>query len=171
MTTTASKNELSDFNDLYLEQLRDLYSAENQIIKALPKLVAAATEPKLKEGFQLHLEQTKEHAHRLEQIFSKLGDSPEGTTCKAMKGLIAEGQETLEEGKPGPVLDAALIAGAQRIEHYEIAAYGTVKTFAKHIGDKEAVSLLDQTLNEEKATDEKLSTVAETVVNSKALKK
>jgi ferritin-like metal-binding protein YciE len=131
MTATGSSHELGEFNDLYLEQLRDLYSAENQIIKALPKMVAAATEPKLKEGFQMHLEQTKEHATRLEEIFTKIGVSPDGTTCKAMNGLIAEGDEALKEGKPGPVLDAALIAGAQRIEHYEIAAYGTVKTFAK----------------------------------------
>ncbi len=160
--------EVTSFQELYQEQLRDLYSAENQIIEALPKMVEAAANDQLKQGFQMHLEQTKEQARRLEQIFSRMGQDPGGHTCKAMQGLVAEGKESLKEVQAGPVLDAALIAAAQRIEHYEMAGYGTAKTFAKQAGDAESVSLLEQTLEEEKQTDEKLTQVAESLVNPQA---
>ena len=150
MTTTSKKSskesELTTLEDLYIEELQDLYSAENQILKALPKMMEAASDSKLKKGFELHLAQTKTQAERLEQIFKRIGKSPEGKTCKAMQGLVAEGKEALEEGQPGPVLDAALIASAQRIEHYEMAGYGTVRTFAKQLGDTESIPLLEQTL-------------------------
>ena len=172
MATTTKKSEkeseLTTLEDLYIEELQDLYSAENQILKALPKMIAAATDSTLKKGFELHLEQTKEQAERLEQIFKRIGKSADGKTCKAMQGLVAEGQEALKEGQPGPVLDAALIACAQRIEHYEMAGYGTVKTFAKQLGDDESIPLLEKTLAEEKQTDEKLTKVAESLVNPKA---
>jgi ferritin-like metal-binding protein YciE len=166
--TSTQNDQITSLQDLYLEQLRDLYSAENQIIAALPKLIEAAQNPQLKQGFQLHLEQTKEQAKRLEQIFQRIGQDPGGVTCKAAKGLIAEADETLSEGQPGPVLDAALIASAQRVEHYEIAGYGTVKTLAKQVGDTESISLLEQTLSEEKETDEKLTQIAEASVNPQA---
>jgi ferritin-like metal-binding protein YciE len=166
--TSTQNDQITSIQDLYLEQLRDLYSAENQIIEALPKMIAAAQNPQLKQGFELHLEQTKEQAHRLEQIFQRIGQEPGGVTCKAAQGLIAEGQEMLSEGQPGPVLDAGLIAAAQRIEHYEMAGYGTAKTLAKHVGDTESISLLEQTLSEEKETDEKLTQIAESSVNPQA---
>ena len=171
MTTTKKtekESELTTLEDLYIEELQDLYSAENQIIKALPKMIEAASDSTLKKGFELHLEQTKEQAQRLEQIFERIGKSADGKTCKAMQGLVAEGQEALKEGQPGPVLDAALIACAQRIEHYEMAGYGTVKTFAKQLGDDESIPLLEKTLHEEKLTNDKLTKVAEGLVNPKA---
>lgn len=161
-------NELKTFQDLYQEQLKDLYSAETQIIEALPKMIEATTSPELKQGFETHLDQTREQAQRLEQIFQNLNQEPGGHKCKAMQGLIAEAQETLKEGKPSPVLDAALIAGAQRIEHYEMAGYGTARTLARQIGDHQAVSLLEKTLSEEKETDEKLTQIAELSVNPQA---
>lgn len=159
---------IDTFEELYIEQLKDLYSAENQILEALPKMIAVTTTPQLKQGFETHLKETEGQVKRLEQIFEKLGQKPGGHTCKAMKGLIAEGKETMEAGKPSPVLDAGLIAAAQRIEHYEMAGYGTARTFATQVGDDEAVRLLDETLAEEKATDEKLTQIAESVVNKKA---
>ena len=168
---TSEESEITTLEDLYIEEMQDLYSAENQIIEALPKMIQAATEPKLREGFTLHLEQTKEQAKRLEQIFSRIGKSPDGKTCKAMKGLVAEGAEALKDVHPGPVLDAALIGAAQRIEHYEMAGYGTARTFAKQLGDHESISLLEKTLQEEKLTNEKLTHVAETLVNPQAAKK
>jgi ferritin-like metal-binding protein YciE len=167
-TQSTQSDELTSIQDLYLEQLRDLYSAENQILKALPKMIEAAHTPALKQGFELHLQQTQEQAQRLERIFSRIGQQPGGHTCKAMQGLVAEGEETLSEGKPGPVLDAAMIAAAQRIEHYEMAGYGTAKTLAKQVGDTESVSILEQTLSEEKETDEKLTQIAESQVNPAA---
>lgn len=173
MTTTQStsqSDQLTSMQDLYLEQLRDLYSAETQIIEALPKMIQAAQNDQLKQGFQLHLEQTRHHAQRLEQIFQRIGQNPGGHTCKAMQGLVAEGKETLGEGRPGPVLDAALIAAAQRIEHYEMAGYGSARTFAKQVGDKESIRPLEQTLEEEKETDAKLTHIAEHTVNPQAAK-
>lgn len=168
-TQTSSKtNKVTTLEQLYMEQLRDLYSAENQIIQALPKMMEMAQNPQLKQGFQMHLEQTREHAQRLEQIFQRVGQQPGGHTCKAMQGLIAEGQETMQEGQSGPVLDAGLIAAAQRIEHYEMAGYGTVITLAKQVGDTESAGPLAQTLQEEKQTDEKLSQIAESSVNKQA---
>lgn len=166
----ATGAELGTMEDLYLEQLRDLYSAENQIVKALPKMVDAASCEDLQQAFQMHLEQTKGHVERLDEIFDRLGQAAEGVTCKAMQGLIDEAKETLSQGAPGAVMDAALIAAAQRVEHYEISGYGTARTFAKHVGDKDSISLLDKTLDEEKQTDAKLTKIAEKSVNEKASK-
>ena len=145
--------------ELYIDELKDLYSAENQLVKALPKMAKAAISEDLRSGFEEHLEQTKGHVQRLETIFQQLGESPKGKKCKGMEGLIEEGSEAIKE-HDGAVLDAALIGGAQRVEHYEIAGYGTVIAFAKELGKSEHVSLLNKTLEEEKATDEKLSELA-----------
>jgi len=152
--------------ELYVDELKDLYNAENQLVKALPKMAKAATSPDLRAGFEEHLEQTKGHVSRLETIFEKLGESPKGKKCKGMEGLIEEGSEAIEEHE-GDVLDAALIGAAQRVEHYEIAGYGTVIAFAEELGESEHVSLLNETLNEEKETDEKLTELAGEI-NAKA---
>jgi ferritin-like metal-binding protein YciE len=142
---------------LYIEELKDIYSAENQMVKALPKMVKAATAPDLRAGFEEHLAQTKEHVSRLEQIFKSLGDRPTGKKCKGMEGLIAEGAEMIEEDPAPEELDAGLISAAQRVEHYEIAAYGCVAAYAKLLSEDEALELLKKTLDEEKKTDEKLT--------------
>jgi ferritin-like metal-binding protein YciE len=153
---------LESLNDLFVEQLRDLYDAENQLIKALPKLAEGANSDELRQGFEEHLEQTKAHAQRIEQIFGQLGEKVKGKKCKGMEGLIKEGNETLEEDIADEnVQDAAIIAAAQRVEHYEIAGYGTARTFANLLGEDEAASLLEQTLEEEKETDAKLTELAE----------
>jgi ferritin-like metal-binding protein YciE len=148
--------------ELYIDELKDLYSAETQLVKALPKMAKAATSPDLKEGFEAHLEQTKGHVERLETIFEQLGESPKGKTCKGMQGLIEEGSEATEEYE-GEVLDAALIGAAQRVEHYEMAGYGTVIAFAEELGESEHVSLLNETLEEEEETDAKLTGLAEDI--------
>jgi ferritin-like metal-binding protein YciE len=145
------------FRDLYLEQLRDLYNAENQLTKALPKMAKAATTPDLKSGFEAHLEQTRGHIQRLEKIFQALNEKPGGEKCKAMEGLVAEGSEMIDSDFEGAVKDAGLIAAAQRVEHYEMAGYGSVIAFAEVLGESEAVELLNETLEEEKETDEKLT--------------
>jgi ferritin-like metal-binding protein YciE len=145
--------------DLYIDELKDLYSAENQLVKALPKMAKAATSEDLRAGFEKHLEQTKGHVQRLETIFEQLGESPKGKKCKGMEGLIEEGSEAIEE-HDGAVLDAALIGAAQRVEHYEMAGYGTVIAFAEELGESKHVSLLNETLEEEKATDETLTGLA-----------
>jgi ferritin-like metal-binding protein YciE len=149
--------------ELYLDELRDLYSAEKQLVKALPKMAKAATSPDLRSGFEEHLEQTKGHVSRLEQIFEALDESPNGKTCKGMEGLIKEGGEMIEEDPEAEQLDAGLIAAAQRVEHYEIAGYGCVRTYATLLGEQEAVGLLEETLNEEKETDSKLTELAENI--------
>ena len=151
---------------LYIDELKDLYSAENQLVKALPKMAKAATSPDLQAGFEEHLEQTKGHVQRLETIFEQLGESPKGKKCKGMEGLIEEGSEAIEEYE-GDLLDAALIGAAQRVEHYEMAGYGTVSAFAEELGESEHVTLLNETLEEEKETDEKLSGLAGDI-NAKA---
>ena len=145
--------------ELYIDELKDLYSAENQLVKALPKMAKAATSEDLRAGFEEHLEQTKGHVQRLETIFEQFGESPKGKKCKGMEGLIEEGSEAIEE-HDGAVLDAALIGAAQRVEHYEMAGYGTVIAFAEELGESKHVSLLNETLEEEKATDEKLTELA-----------
>ena len=142
--------------ELYIDELRDLYSAETQLVKALPKLAKAATSEELSAAFEEHLEQTKCHVQRLEQIFESLDESPKGKKCVGMEGLIKEGSEMTGEFE-GEVLDAGLISAAQRVEHYEIAAYGTVAAFAELLGETEQQSLLNETLQEEKETDEKLT--------------
>ena len=149
--------------ELYIDDLKDLYSAENQLVKALPKMARAASSEELSQGFEEHLEQTKGHVQRLEKIFQTLGESPKGKKCKGMEGLVEEGAEVLEEDFEGSLMDAALIGAAQRVEHYEIAAYGTVCAFAEELGETEQTSLLNKTLEEEKETDEKLTTLAEQV--------
>jgi ferritin-like metal-binding protein YciE len=154
---------------LYVDQLKDLHSAESQLVKALPKMAKAASSEALKRGFEKHLEQTKGHVDRLEQIFSALDESPKGKKCAGMEGLIEEGEEIITETSADSELDAGLIAAAQRVEHYEIAAYGTAKTLAELLGDDEAVTLLQQTLDEEKETDEKLTELSKEI-NSRALK-
>ncbi|HZL37187.1 MAG TPA: ferritin-like domain-containing protein [Tepidisphaeraceae bacterium] len=157
--------KLEELRDLYIEELRDLYSAENQLVKALPKMAKAATNEELAEGFEEHLEQTKGHVNRLKQIFDRLGKKPTGKVCKAMEGLVAEAKEALEEDMTPEVLDAALIASAQRVEHYEMAGYGTVRSFAKLLKEREAMALLQQTLDEEAATDKKLTKLAVSTIN------
>ncbi|WP_435011119.1 ferritin-like domain-containing protein [Tundrisphaera lichenicola] len=153
---------------LYVEELRDLYSAEKQILKALPKMIKAATSPDLKAAFTAHLEETEGQVGRLEEIFQELGKKPTGKTCKAMQGLVEEGAELMGEDIEPQVLDAGLIAAAQRVEHYEIAGYGTVRTYAKLLGEKQAMTLLQETLDEEGATDKKLSSLAEGGINVEA---
>jgi ferritin-like metal-binding protein YciE len=143
--------------NLYIEELRDLYDAENRLVKALPKLAKAAESEELRAGFEEHLEQTKGHVDRLRQIFESLDERPGGKKCAAMIGLIQEGQDILDEDFEDGVKDVALISAAQRVEHYEIAAYGCVKTWAGLLGETEAQSLLEQTLNQEKEADGKLT--------------
>src|SRR4030081_2635469 len=149
--------KLNSLKKLYLEELRDLYSAETQLVKALPKMAKGASSAELKQAFENHLEQTKEHVERLNEIFNRLDEKPTGKTCQAMKGLIEEGSEMLEQDGDESVIDAGLIAAAQRVEHYEIAGYGTVRTFANLLNHRKAASLLQQTLDEEGETDETLS--------------
>ncbi len=161
--------KLDSLKKLYIEELRDLYSAENQLLKALPKMAKAASAPKLQQAFQSHLEETKNQVTRLQTIFEKLEKSPRGKTCKAMEGLIEEGAELLKEDAEPQILDAALIAAAQRVEHYEIAGYGTVRTYAKLLNDTEAARLLQETLDEEGGADEKLTQLAESLINREAL--
>jgi ferritin-like metal-binding protein YciE len=156
---------LNSLHDLYVEELKDLYDAENQILKALPKMVKAATSTELQEAFQEHLEQTQEHARRLEGIFEKLKLRGKGKKCKAMEGLLAEGKEIMKEDGEDMVKDAGLIAAAQRVEHYEMAGYGCARTFALLLGEEESAQLLQQTLGEEEAADQKLTEVAESTIN------
>jgi ferritin-like metal-binding protein YciE len=149
--------------DLYLEQLKDLYDAENQLIKALPKMAKAASSAELRNAFEKHLEKTKEHAQRIETIFEGMGEKAKGQKCKAMEGLVKEGSEVIEEDMADGVKDAALIAAAQRVEHYEMAGYGCVRTYANLLGDSEAANLLEQTLQDEKEADELLGGLAEQI--------
>jgi len=162
--------KVSTLEELFIEQLQDLHSAETQLIKALPKMADAATSPELKKGFLHHLEQTKIHAHRIEEILTRHGGSIEGKTCQAMKGLVKEGSETISEYMTEALKDAALIADAQRVEHYEIAGYGTVVAYANLLGDVKAEENLKTTLKEESATDEKLTKLSQSL-NLKPSKK
>jgi ferritin-like metal-binding protein YciE len=155
--------KIINLRDVYVEQLKDLYNAEQQLIKALPKMAKAATSPDLTQGFEDHLEQTRGHANRLEKIFQKLDEKPTGKKCKAMEGLIKEGAEAIGEDATDAAKDALLIAAAQRVEHYEIAGYGSVRTYAELLGESEAAELLAETLTEEKETDEKLTEAAESI--------
>ncbi len=162
--------ELATLQDLFTDELKDIYSAETQITKALPKMIKAATSPKLKQAFEDHLRQTENHIKRLETIFTKLGEKPAGKFCKGMEGLLKEGDELIKEEAAKEVLDAGLISAAQRVEHYEIAAYGTVRTYAEELGDNASARLLQETLDEEGDTDKKLTALAESGINLKALK-
>lgn len=160
--------ELATLKDLYVDELKDLYSAENQLVKALPKMAKAATEPALKKAFEHHLDQTNGHIGRLETIFKALGEKPTGKVCKAMKGLVEEGDEMIAEDAAPAVKDAGLISSAQRVEHYEMAGYGCVRTYAQELGETEAAGLLQKTLDEEGQTDEALTKLAVKVINTKA---
>ncbi|HVX84699.1 MAG TPA: ferritin-like domain-containing protein [Phycisphaerae bacterium] len=159
---------LETLEDLLVDQLKDLYNAENQLTKALPKMAKAATNPALKKAFQTHLAQTEEHVNRLEQVFEAIGEKAKGKLCHAMKGLIEEGSEAIKEKAAPAVKDAALIAAAQRVEHYEIAGYGTVRTYAESLGHEAAAKLLQKTLDEEGQTDKLLTQIAEEHVNEMA---
>ena len=159
---------MDSLKDLYIDELKDLYNAENQLLKALPKMAKKASAPELKRAFQDHLAQTEGHVNRLEKIFNGMGEKPNGKVCKAMKGLVEEGKEVIEEDGDASVLDAALIGAAQRVEHYEIAGYGVVRTFASLLGEEDAMGLLQRTLNEEAEADKKLTKLAESIINVEA---
>jgi ferritin-like metal-binding protein YciE len=160
---------LDNLRKLYVEELRDLYNAENQLVKALPKMAKGASSGELKQAFENHLEQTEGHVERLEKIFKNLDESPKGKTCHAMKGLVEEGSEILDKDGEESVLDAGIIAAAQKVEHYEIASYGTVRTFAEILGENEAARLLQQTLDEEGEANKLLNELAEGIVNPEAV--
>jgi ferritin-like metal-binding protein YciE len=157
--------KFNNLQDLFMEQLRDMYDAEQRLVKALPKMAKAAACDQLRNGFEQHLEQTKNHVTRLEQVFEQMGEKAKTETCPAMKGLIEEGDEIMSAGGDDETRDAGLIAAAQKVEHYEIASYGTLCTWAQQLGRHSAFDLLHQTLEEEKATDEKLTQIAESKVN------
>jgi ferritin-like metal-binding protein YciE len=161
--------KMKTLNDLFVHELKDLYSAEKQLTKALPKMAKAASNDALREAFESHLHETEGHVQRLEEIFDQLSVNGRGVKCKAMEGLIEEGQEALEEDMEDDVRDAALICAAQRVEHYEIAGYGCARTFAEQIGNEEAAKLLQQTLEEEGAADKKLTQIATQRVNQAAM--
>jgi ferritin-like metal-binding protein YciE len=160
--------KLNSLNDLLIHELQDIYDAEHQVVKALPKLAQAASAPQLRQAFEMHLRQTEGHIQRLDQVFQILGVPAKGRKCEGMAGLIAEGQTIISE-KPAPeVLDAALIAAAQKVEHYEIAAYGCLATYAEMLGQGQAHDLLGQNLAEEEQTDQKLTQLAEQIINPRA---
>jgi len=162
--------KMESLRDLFVEELKDLYNAESQITKALPKMAKAANSDELRTAFEEHLEETKGQIERLDQIFKNLGVNPKGKKCKAMEGLVEEGKEIIENGSDADpsVLDAALISAAQKVEHYEIAGYGCVRTWAQLLGEEEAVELLQQTLDEESQTDKRLTELAESEINVEA---
>jgi ferritin-like metal-binding protein YciE len=157
------KMQKDSLRELYIDELRDLYNAETQLVKALPKMAKASTNDQLRQAFEEHLRQTTEHVSRLEQIFEQLEEKPSGKKCVGMEGLVKEGAETLKEDFPEEIKDAAIIGAAQRVEHYEMAGYGTVKAFAKLLGKNEHVSLLQKTLDEEKKADHMLTELAEEI--------
>jgi ferritin-like metal-binding protein YciE len=159
---------LDSLQALFLEELKDVLNAEKQLVAALPRMAKASQTPELQQAFTSHLKETEGHVRRLEQIFKDLGQTPRGKKCKGMEGLIEEGKEVLQEDGDPAVLDAAIIAAAQRVEHYEIAAYGCLRTYAQLLGHENAANLLQQTLEEEEAADEKLNTIAEQNVNAQA---
>jgi ferritin-like metal-binding protein YciE len=161
-------SKIASLEDLYTDMLKDLYSAEKQLVEALPKLAKAAQSADLEKAFQEHLKQTEEHVARIERIFSDMHSSPRGKKCVAMQGLVAEGNELLEEDVDPEVLDAGLIAAAQKVEHYEISSYGTARTWAARLGKDNAARLLQQTLEEESAANDKLTQIAESHANLKA---
>lgn len=159
---------MEDLRDLLIDELRDIYDAEHRITKALPKMAKNAGSDELREGFELHLEETEGQIERLEQIFELLGENPKRKKCEGIVGLLEEGEEKMGEDAHQSVLDAALIASAQKVEHYEIASYGTLRTYAQLLGNQDVAALLEETLQEEKATDEKLTALAEAGINEAA---
>ncbi|WP_416797162.1 ferritin-like domain-containing protein [Ciceribacter azotifigens] len=162
----AEKN----LEDLFHETLKDIYYAERKILKALPRMARGASSQKLKSAFEKHKEETEEHVERLQQVFEIIGKRPRAKTCPAIDGIIEEGEEIMEAFKGAPALDAGLLAAAQAVEHYEISRYGTLRSWAEQLGHKDAVKLLDQTLTEEAKTDESLTKLAESAVNTAAQK-
>lgn len=160
--------DINTLDDLFVHTLQDIYYAENQITKALPKMIAKATDPQLKQGFEAHLAETQNQIKRLEQVFQMHGHSPKAVDCPAIDGIIKEANEIAGEIGDKDVLDAALLASAQAVEHYEITRYGTLVTWAKQLGRQDCASVLQQTLDEEKATDQKLTAIAESKINRKA---
>ncbi|HXF23280.1 MAG TPA: ferritin-like domain-containing protein [Gemmatimonadaceae bacterium] len=160
--------EMDTLHELYVDELKDLYSAENQILKALPRMIKAATHKQLKQGFTKHERQTRQHVKRLERIFRSLGEKPTGKKCVGMEGVLKEGSELIKEKPDREVLDAGLIAAAQHVEHYEMAGYGTVRTWARLLGHDDHEALLQQTLDEERDTDEALTAMAESSINVEA---
>jgi len=161
-------SKITSLEGLYTDMLKDLYSAEKQLVQALPKMAKAAQSADLEKAFQEHLKQTEEHVARIERIFSDMDSSPRGKKCVAMEGLVAEGKELLEEDVDPDVLDAGLIAAAQKVEHYEISSYGTARTWAERLGRDKAARLLQQTLGEESAANDKLTQIAESHANLRA---
>jgi ferritin-like metal-binding protein YciE len=161
--------EIDSLRKLYVEDLKDLYSAEKQILQALPKMVRKASDEKLKKAFEEHLRVTEKQVERLDRIFEGLGKSPRGKRCKGMEGLLEEGKEVMQEDMDPDVLDAALIGAAQKVEHYEMAAYGTVRSYATLLGEDQAARLLQQTLDEEGEADKTLTQLAESSINVEAM--
>ena len=161
--------KLDTLKTLYLNELRDLYNAEQQLVKALPKMAKGASSEELQEAFEKHLEQTKTHVERLEEVFQDIGEKPKGKTCQAMKGLIEEGSEILKQDGEESVIDAGIIVAGQKVEHYEIASYGSVRTFAQLLGKDRSADLLQTTLDEESEANELLNKLAEDIVNPEAL--
>jgi ferritin-like metal-binding protein YciE len=159
---------LDSLEKLFLEELKDIYNAEKQLLRALPRMAKAAESPELQQAFNKHTKETEGQVQRLERVFQELGQSARGKTCKGMQGLVEEGKEVMEKEGEGPVIDAALIASAQKVEHYEIAAYGCLRTYAQLLGLEQAVQLLQQTLEEEEATDKVLNQLAESGINEAA---
>ena len=162
--------KIETMEDLFLEQVEDLYDAERRLVKALPKMAEASTSQSLRQAFESHLLESEGHVSRLENIFRTLGQDPKAQTCDAMKGLVSEGEDLIGDIERSSLRDAGIIAAANRVEHYEIAAYGSARTFAQILGLNEAVSLLEQTLQEEKNADRKLTQIAESMVNDEALR-
>jgi len=157
-----------ELNDLFIETLRDIFHAEKQLLRALPKMARAANSDELRQAFETHKDETQGQVERLEQVFEMVGKRASGKPCEAMQGLVAEGQEIMEEFKDSNALDAGLIASAQTIEHYEISRYGTLRTWAEQLGMEDAVKLLEETLEEEKKTDQLLTEIAESSANEEA---
>ncbi|WP_242927197.1 YciE/YciF ferroxidase family protein [Pontibacter vulgaris] len=164
-------SKLKSLEELFLHELKDLYSAEKQLLEALPKMAKKAADPKLKQAFEMHLEETKVQKERIEKVCELMGISPGRMKCKAMEGLIEEGEDMIDEDATPETKDAGLIASAQRIEHYEISGYGTAAHFAERLGHKEAAQLLNETLKEEQNADTKLNKLAKSFINPKAMEK
>jgi ferritin-like metal-binding protein YciE len=162
--------KIGTMEELFVEQIEDLYDAEKRLVKALPKMAEATASSQLRQAIQSHLNETQNHVMRLEQVFEDIGKKPKGQTCDAMKGLISEGEDMIGATDQSPLRDAGIIASANRVEHYEIAAYGSARSFAETLGLKRSVSLLEQTLNEEKAADSKLTHLAQSSINAEALR-
>ena len=162
--------KIENMEDLFLAEIEDLYDCEKRLTKALPKMAKASTTPELKKAFESHLQETQGHVERLERVFGEMGKKPKAVPCEAIKGLIEEGEEMIGNTEASPLRDAGIIAAANRVEHYEIAAYGSARTFAQTLGLDGAVSLLEQTLEEEKKADKKLTQLAETMINDEALR-